>query len=74
VQVSITGYNLPGRSFCSPDGTPIANVHVGIQVRRDPAQLVPADATEASWLLDVDVVERDGQFDFRKPKALPSGL
>ena len=67
MQVSITGYNLPGRSFCSPDGAPLANVHVGIQVRRDPAQLVPADATEVSWLLDVDVVERDGQFDFRGP-------
>ena len=67
MQVSISGYNLPGRSFCSPDGSPIGNVHVGIQVRRDPAELVPADALEAQWVVAVEVVERDGQLDFRGP-------
>jgi hypothetical protein len=67
VQVSITGHNLPGRQFCSPDGTAMSNVHVGIQVRRDPVELVPADAHEAHWVVPIDVVERDGQFDFRGP-------
>lgn len=45
----------------------MSNVHVGIQVRRDPAELVPADSLEAHWVVAVDVVERDGQFDFRGP-------
>lgn len=45
----------------------MSNVHVGIQVRRDPAELVPADAHEAHWILAIDVVERDGQFDYRGP-------
>jgi Family of unknown function (DUF5990) len=67
VQVSISGHNLPGRSFCSPDGSPMTNVHVGIQLRRDPAELVPADATDARWVIAVETVQRDGQFDFRGP-------
>jgi hypothetical protein len=67
VQLSIVGVNLPGRSFCRPDGTPLSNVHVGVQIRRDPAQLVAADAPEARWDLDVDVVDRDGERDFRGP-------
>ena len=45
----------------------MTNVHVGIQVRRDPAELVPADARDAQWVVPIDVVERDGQFDFRGP-------
>ncbi len=67
MQVIITGVNLPGRVFCHPDGSPLENVHVGVQLRRDPAQLVRADATEARWELDVDVVDKDGLLDFRGP-------
>mgnify|MGYP003910058231 CR=1 FL=1 len=37
------------------------NVHVGVQERRDPAALVPGDATEASWDLSIDVVSKDGE-------------
>ena len=43
------------------------NVHVGVQVRRDPWALVPADRTRASWTVDVDVVRTDGALDFRGP-------
>ncbi len=43
------------------------DVHVGVQVGQDPAQLVRADAPEANWQLDVDVVHRDGTLDFRGP-------
>lgn len=43
----------------------MSNVHVRPQIRRDPVQLVPADAGEAHWVLAIDIVERDGQFDFR---------
>jgi hypothetical protein len=45
----------------------MANVHVGVQIRRDPADLVRADASEASWEVDVDVIRKDGELDFRGP-------
>ncbi len=43
----------------------MSNVHVGVQLGRIPAELILADANEARWELDLDVVERDGEFDFR---------
>jgi hypothetical protein len=67
VRVVISGVNLPGREFCRPDGSLMGNVHVGIQIRRDPADLVRADAPEASWEVDVQVVRADGSLDFRGP-------
>jgi hypothetical protein len=74
VRVTITGVNLPGRTFCRPDGSPMDNVHVGIQLRRDPALLVRADAPQARWEVEVDVVARNaegggghGGPDFRGP-------
>jgi hypothetical protein len=67
MRVEINGVNLPGRVFCRPDGSPMENVHVGIQVRRDPAQLIRADSPEAHWALEVDVIHRDGLVDFRGP-------
>jgi hypothetical protein len=65
VRVVITGINLPGRAFCRPDGSAMNNVHVGIQLRRDPAQLTQADKSEALWEIDVEVVRNDGALDFR---------
>jgi hypothetical protein len=43
------------------------NVHVGVQVRRDPAHLVRADESETLWEIDVEVVQKDGLADFRGP-------
>jgi hypothetical protein len=43
------------------------NVHVGVQVRRDPAQLVAADESEMLWEVDIEVVDKGGAFDFRGP-------
>jgi len=43
------------------------NVHVGIQIRRDPAQLVRADQTEIRWELDIDIVRKDTGLDFHGP-------
>jgi hypothetical protein len=43
------------------------NVHVGVQLQRDPAQLVRADDSEAHWEVDVEVVRKDGTHDFRGP-------
>ena len=67
MQLTLVGSNLPGREFSQPDGSLMINVHVGIQIGREPADLVRADASEARWDVDVDIVERDGQLDFRGP-------
>ena len=68
MRVVIEGFELPGRTFCSPDGSPLTNVHVGVQIRADPSELVSADASAAGWELDVQVAEQPGgSFDFRGP-------
>ena len=67
MRVSIVGSNLPGCTFWRPDGSTMDNVHVGVQLRRDPCELTLADATEARWDLEIEVVERDGALDFRGP-------
>ena len=43
------------------------NVHVGVQLRREPVDLATADAAEVRWDIDVDVVDHDGALDFRGP-------
>jgi len=66
--VVIEGFELPGREFCEPDGSSLTNVHVGVQVRSDPSELVRGDASKARWELDVMVVEQPGgSLDFRGP-------
>lgn len=65
--VSIVGTNPPGRSFCRPDGTIMHDVHVGVQLRRDPAELRPADTPEPRWDIEIEVVDRCGSPDFRGP-------
>jgi hypothetical protein len=68
MRVVIEGFDLPGRRFCDPDGSPLTNVHVGVQIGADPSGLVSGDASEARWELDVMVEKRaDGTFDFRGP-------
>jgi hypothetical protein len=66
--VSIVGTDLPGRTFCEPDGHPLRDVHVGVQVRAEPDGLVPGDAPEARWQVEVATsVDADGRLDFRGP-------
>jgi hypothetical protein len=36
-------------------GVPIHNVHVGVQIRDEPGELVRADAASAEWIVDVNV-------------------
>ena len=43
------------------------NVHVGVQVRREPEQLIRADQSEIAWEVDVEVVRAEDGFDFRGP-------
>ncbi len=67
MRVTIDGVTLPGRTFCGPDGSTMNNVHVGVQLGRHPAHLVGADAPEARWTLDVDLIRSDESIDFRGP-------
>jgi len=62
VRLVIEGHHLPGRS-CGA----YHDVHVGVQVRRDPADLVAADAESATWEVEIEVVDRAGEKDFRGP-------
>ena len=58
MRVVIRGHHLPGRS-CGP----YQDVHVGLQVGREPHGLVPGDADRAEWVAEV---RTDGG-DFRGP-------
>lgn len=62
MRLIIEGHHLPG-STCGR----YADVHVGVQVGREPADLVPADAPSARWEVEVRVVDVDGRPDFRGP-------
>ena len=66
MRVVIEGHHLPGRCFVS-EGQLLEHVHVGIQIGREPSDLVPADAPAATWELEVRVVDVDGGRDFRGP-------
>jgi len=67
VRVVVAGHDLPGRTFRTGDDEH-RNVHVGLQVRREPTALVPADALDATWELDVEVRADDEHgLDFRGP-------
>ena len=66
VHLTIEGHHLPGRVACG-EAAVLENVHVGIQVGRDPDGLVPGDADIARWEIDIEVVDRDGGRDFRGP-------
>lgn len=66
VLLEIRGHNFPGRRW-QLDGEPCDNVHVGIQVGRQPHELVPGDSDTAVWRAEVEVVPREGGLDFRGP-------
>jgi Family of unknown function (DUF5990) len=68
VRVVIEGFDLPGRTFCNSDGSRLDDVRVGVQVGREPRDLVAGDAANARWELDVSVVTGpDGSLDFKGP-------
>lgn len=63
LRIRIEGTSLPGRTFCEHQ-----HVHVGVQCRSEPVDLVPGDSDEAVFEFDVDVVAiDDGAWDFRGP-------
>jgi hypothetical protein len=55
MRLTIRGHHLPGRRT-----GPYDDVHVGIQVGREPAELVRADVESAEWVTDIEV--RNGDF------------
>jgi len=62
--LEIRGHHLPGRSW--HDGAERHDrVHVGIQIGREPRELVPADTATASWTVDIEPSARDDGTDFR---------
>jgi hypothetical protein len=68
MKLVLIGTDLPGRTFCDPDGTPFDNVHVGVQIRTQPEHVVRGDATDVRWELEIDAtIGIDGQLDFRGP-------
>ena len=61
--LQIRGHHLPGRAWQSSREC-YDNVHVGIQVGREPRELVRGDAESPSWTIPLDVVVREGGLDF----------
>lgn len=67
MRITIHGRNLPGKKFCS-QGDLLENVHVAVQVGKDPLDPVPGDSRSATWEVDVRVVTGDGgELDLRGP-------
>lgn len=64
--LQIRGHHLPGRTWRSPDDH-YDNVHVGIQVGKEPRELVRGDADTSSWTIPIAVASHDGGVDFRGP-------
>ena len=62
MRLVIEGHHLPGRD-CGAH----TDVHVGVQIEREPAELVPADVETARWEIDIDVVATEHGVDFRGP-------
>ena len=69
MDVRIVGSKLPGRTFddAPHDGCVYANVHVGVQCRREVVEIVPGDAPGAEWTFPVSVVSTADGVDFRGP-------
>jgi hypothetical protein len=71
MEIRIEGSDLPGRSCAgSPDFPGYENIHVAVQRRGRPDELlglVAGDAPSVEWSLDCDVVRSDGGFDFKGP-------
>ena len=66
MRIVIEGHDLPGARFVS-DGVPLHNVHVAVQIGKEPVGLVPGDADGARWEVDVRTVVTDDGVDLRGP-------
>jgi Family of unknown function (DUF5990) len=59
MRLTIRGHDMPGSEFAD-----CTNVHVGLQVKRDPAGLVRGDAPEATWETEIKVIDGPGDVDY----------
>jgi hypothetical protein len=66
MRIIIEGHDPPGAEFVS-DGVPLQNVHVAVQIGKEPAGLVRGDADRARWDIDVRTVITGGGVDLRGP-------
>jgi uncharacterized protein DUF5990 len=66
MRIVIEGDDLPGAEFVS-DGRLLRNVHVAVQVGKDPVGLVRGDADAARWAVDVRAAVEEGGVDLRGP-------
>ena len=64
----IRGYHPPGREWQARDER-YDNIHVGIQIGKQPHGLVAGDAESPSWTIPVEVVTREEGLDFRGPSV-----
>ncbi|RNL78236.1 DUF5990 family protein [Nocardioides marmorisolisilvae] len=62
MELILEGHHLPGASCGS-----YQDVHVGVQIRKDPDGLVRGDADSARWDLNIQVLKTDDGVDFRGP-------
>jgi hypothetical protein len=66
MRIVIEGHDMPGAVFMS-DGVPLHNVHVAVQIGKEPVGLVRGDADSARSEIDVLAVVADGGVDLRGP-------
>jgi Family of unknown function (DUF5990) len=68
LRVELRGVDLPGRS-CGPrpGGGWYSDIHVGLKRGTSAIDLVPGDAPEANWSVDVTVRETENARDFGGP-------
>ena len=66
VRVVIGACDLPGRTF----GVHV-DVHVALQVRREPVAPIPGDAASARWETEVTVVDGDFRGPGQARRAVP---
>jgi Family of unknown function (DUF5990) len=66
MRIVIEGHDLPGADYVS-EGLPLHNVHVAVQIGKEPVGLVGGDADRARWEIDVRAVVADGGLDLRGP-------
>ncbi len=66
MRIVVQGHDLPGAEFLA-DGVARHDVHVAIQVGKEPVGLVRGDADSARWEVDVRTVIADGVVDLRGP-------
>ena len=70
LQIRIEGHDLPGRTCRPGPDVSYQNIHVGVQRRSKPDELLgllPGDAKAAAWTLECTVVPTQGGVDIKGP-------